>query len=311
VVDVEGTTGLLGLDEGGTGADLSSGQGVLVQATSGANVSALGGTGVLKLASGAPSVAALSLDEAKVSKLYDTGGVECAAADSGGNVDFDGNVKTDGDFFLDSYHTQVGLSDVVLVGNSPQETFTGETFDYLTDGWRSEYDMSGTSAPYALTWNNERARIWTNNKAFRYKTITLSPSHYLSARVSGDYLRDTYIGVRIDDGTNDNYVETFLYSYITNLQAFFGYRYRLGGGSVTTQNSAHQVLLGMWIIAKMAVTGTNIIPYISIDSPASIEMTRISTTAFASGSARVGIFVEGITGSTARSYIDWFAITGV
>jgi hypothetical protein len=60
VVDVEGTTGLLGLDDGGTGADLSSGQGVLVQATSGAVVSALGGTGVLKLTSDVPSVASLA-----------------------------------------------------------------------------------------------------------------------------------------------------------------------------------------------------------------------------------------------------------
>jgi hypothetical protein len=60
VVDVEGTTGLLGLDEGGTGADLSSGQGVLVQSTSGANVSSLGGSGILKLTSDVPSVASLA-----------------------------------------------------------------------------------------------------------------------------------------------------------------------------------------------------------------------------------------------------------
>jgi hypothetical protein len=60
VVSIEDVSGTVGLDQGGTGADLSAGQGVLVQATSGANVSALGGTGVLKLASGAPSVGALA-----------------------------------------------------------------------------------------------------------------------------------------------------------------------------------------------------------------------------------------------------------
>jgi hypothetical protein len=70
VVDVEGTTGLLGLDDGGTGADLSSGQGVLVQSTSGANVSSLGGSGVLKLASDVPSVAALLRSEMPTGALF-------------------------------------------------------------------------------------------------------------------------------------------------------------------------------------------------------------------------------------------------
>jgi hypothetical protein len=60
VVSIEDISGTVGLDEGGTGADLTSGQGVLVQATSGANVSALGGTGILKLTSDVPSVASLA-----------------------------------------------------------------------------------------------------------------------------------------------------------------------------------------------------------------------------------------------------------
>jgi hypothetical protein len=60
VVSIEDISGTVGLDEGGTGADLSSGQGVLVQATSGAVVSALGGTGILKLTSDVPSVASLA-----------------------------------------------------------------------------------------------------------------------------------------------------------------------------------------------------------------------------------------------------------
>jgi hypothetical protein len=60
VVSIEGINGTVGLDEGGTGADLSSGQGVLVQTTSGAVVSSLGGTGLLKLASDVPSVASLA-----------------------------------------------------------------------------------------------------------------------------------------------------------------------------------------------------------------------------------------------------------
>jgi hypothetical protein len=89
VVDVEGTTGLLGLDEGGTGADLSSGQGVLVQATSGANVSSLGGTGILKLASGAPSVAALLRADMPTGALFvdaAISGTLQAVEDAAGNV---------------------------------------------------------------------------------------------------------------------------------------------------------------------------------------------------------------------------------
>jgi hypothetical protein len=60
VVSIEDIPGTVGLDQGGTGADLSAGQGVLVQATSGATVSSLGGTGILKLTSDVPSVASLA-----------------------------------------------------------------------------------------------------------------------------------------------------------------------------------------------------------------------------------------------------------
>jgi hypothetical protein len=60
VVSIEDISGPVGLDQGGTGADLSSGQGVLVQSTSGAVVSSLGGTGILKLTSDVPSVASLA-----------------------------------------------------------------------------------------------------------------------------------------------------------------------------------------------------------------------------------------------------------
>jgi hypothetical protein len=64
VVSIE-DIGTVGLDQGGTGADLSSGQGVLIQATSGANVSSLGGTGILKLASDVPSIAVVPAFKAK------------------------------------------------------------------------------------------------------------------------------------------------------------------------------------------------------------------------------------------------------
>jgi hypothetical protein len=69
VVSIE-DIGTVGLDQGGTGADLSAGQGVLVQATSGAVVSALGGTGILKLTSDVPSVAALLRSEMPTGSLF-------------------------------------------------------------------------------------------------------------------------------------------------------------------------------------------------------------------------------------------------
>jgi hypothetical protein len=70
VVSIEDISGPVGIDEGGTGADLSSGQGVLVQSTSGAVVAALGGTGVLKLTSDVPSVAALLRSEMPTGALF-------------------------------------------------------------------------------------------------------------------------------------------------------------------------------------------------------------------------------------------------
>jgi hypothetical protein len=89
VVSIEDIVGTVGIDEGGTGADLSSGQGVLVQATSGANVSSLGGTGILKLASGAPSVAALLRSEMPTGALFvdaAISGTLQAVEDAAGNV---------------------------------------------------------------------------------------------------------------------------------------------------------------------------------------------------------------------------------
>jgi hypothetical protein len=89
VVSIEDISGTVGLDEGGTGADLSAGQGVLVQATSGANVSSLGGTGILKLASGAPSVAALLRSEMPTGALFvdaAISGTLQAVEDAAGNV---------------------------------------------------------------------------------------------------------------------------------------------------------------------------------------------------------------------------------
>jgi hypothetical protein len=89
VVSIEDISGTVGLDEGGTGADLSAGQGVLVQATSGANVSSLGGSGFLKLASGVPSVAALLRSEMPTGALFvdaAISGTLQAIEDGAGNV---------------------------------------------------------------------------------------------------------------------------------------------------------------------------------------------------------------------------------
>jgi hypothetical protein len=88
VVSIE-DIGTVGLDQGGTGADLSSGQGVLVQSTSGANVSSLGGTGILKLASGAPSVAALLRSEMPTGALFTDAAISGtlqSVEDAAGNV---------------------------------------------------------------------------------------------------------------------------------------------------------------------------------------------------------------------------------
>jgi hypothetical protein len=89
VVSVEDISGTVGLGEGGTGADLSAGQGVLVQSTSGATVSSLGGTGILKLASGAPSVAALLRSEMPTGALFvdaAISGTLQSVEDASGNV---------------------------------------------------------------------------------------------------------------------------------------------------------------------------------------------------------------------------------
>jgi hypothetical protein len=89
VVSIEGISGTVGLDDGGTGADLSAGQGVLVQATSGANVSSLGGTGILKLASGAPSVASLAAADLPTGTLKTDAAISStlqAVKDAAGNA---------------------------------------------------------------------------------------------------------------------------------------------------------------------------------------------------------------------------------
>lgn len=93
---------------------------------------ALTGTGFLKLTSDVPSVAALALDDAKVSKLYDTGGVECAAADASGNVVFDGDVSVTG--ALELLKTSQALTSVGGNLRTLSVSFTDLSTDYVSVG---------------------------------------------------------------------------------------------------------------------------------------------------------------------------------
>lgn len=139
-------------------------------------------------------------------------------------------------------------------------------------------------------------------RAFAYQA---SASDSIHARVG--VVIDTRIGVRLDDGTNNNYFEWFVERGNSASSPALRYRYA-NGGVVTGPTTVFTPTLVTFITMHIG-KGGSITAYYIMDTPR-----RISTFAVASWftTARSGIYYELLSGTPSldrSAFVDWYKQT--
>ena len=141
-----------------------------------------------------------------------------------------------------------------------------------------------------------------NTPHFLADAITTYADRNFYARLRTGWF--TEIGVRLDDGSDNNYTEIILDP--DNIGAYnVDFRYRAGGGAVTDvpgplyPASELVVVRLLWLSATPAVYG-----YTIGENGDSVNMTGFNTGALAWTPARVGIKVQ-VNGGSA-GIVDWF-----
>jgi len=148
-------------------------------------------------------------------------------------------------------------------------------------------------------------------KHFLSKAITNNAAAWQGKDIRGRIRTGvtTEIGFRVDDGTDNNYAEIYVTGVLSNATQRLDFRYRIGGGAVTTVNSGLIIpcdtfivvlLLCYWDGANYYING-----YLIPEDSGSINIAGFSTgiVAWPPAAGRAGLFVKD-QGNYASC--DWF-----
>lgn len=172
--------------------------------------------------------------------------------------------------------------------------------------WISDGTFNGTPANLAYNFRSSYLRAMaTATPYFLADAITVYADKVFYARL--DTGLATEIGIRLDDGSDDNYAELILDpqddgTYIVD------FRYRAGGGAVTDvagpQYPCTQMVVVYlcWVNATPAVYG-----YTLLESGDTVNVSGFNTGVLAWTPARVGIKLQVNAGNYA--HCDWFYST--
>jgi hypothetical protein len=170
--------------------------------------------------------------------------------------------------------------------------------------WVSDGDFSGEPSGLSLSYQGSYMQVTPDSGPLRH-FLAFSPSvvanKSLYARVQGAPSSD--VGVRIDDGSDDNYTEMYVSAGAVRGEAMLSYRYRLAGGSVTTVSGC-QHLQSEPVTFRLYnyTTGGTHRGYLVNEAGVGLSITGFSRSV-AWTVARVGIVVEGTSGW--QAYLDW------
>jgi hypothetical protein len=149
----------------------------------------------------------------------------------------------------------------------------------------------------------------TTSRSFLFKSTVISQLYY-SVRPFLAVLSTSYVGVRLDDGTDDNYVELVIRHNSTTRTHATVARYRSGGGTVTEIEQTHFPFpLAAYSTISMEILGTRW----SLWSMRPRYMTHYGTV-YHAGSypadftwtpARVGVIIQSSNSTWERFGVDW------
>ena len=126
----------------------------------------------------------------------------------------------------------------------------------LPDGWTIQSSGGFTTFTPDFATNPSLLRTSTlSSGSVYYVTRASAPSTFPVFIACGWLAGYGFIGYRIDDGSDDNYVETGLFvnsSNVSNRRI----RYRTGGGAVTTVDSTDTITLPNGFIILKQISGT-------------------------------------------------------
>jgi hypothetical protein len=160
-------------------------------------------------------------------------------------------------------------------------------------------------APGTVSYNYQGTYMYvavSQGACLLHKHITDYSGHSLTARLTVGWT--TEIGLRIDDGSDDNYVMIILDP--DNAGAYnLDYRYRAGGGAVTDVPGP-QHLCGEFVVPSLYYNAATpaFDGFIKGEHGAWLSVGSFNTGAIAWVPSRIGIVVQGNSGDLA--FCDWF-----
>jgi hypothetical protein len=150
----------------------------------------------------------------------------------------------------------------------------------------------------------------TGAKCFYYQAVTAAAAGQALARVMVEY--DSTVGIRMDDGTDNNYVEV----YVTHNSAYYinvVTRYRTGGGAVTTTTVITAIEKPIYRLLSLRATGTawtNWSARLDFGVDALVYIATI-VSGLAWTPTGVGLFFsKGTNGTERGAFVDWWRVTG-
>lgn len=147
------------------------------------------------------------------------------------------------------------------------------------------------------------------SRGFFAKTVSYlrssDASFIVRARIVTEYWLDA--GLRVDDGTDNNYFETRIV-HLSGPTAFFRMVQRTGGGAVTTTDTAAAIVLGdgvVLVLYLLALGGSTWSPRLYINNEVgAYSYINAGTNITTFDITRAGLVVDG----TGRGMYDWMAV---
>ncbi len=148
----------------------------------------------------------------------------------------------------------------------------------------------------------------TNARNFLYRSITNNAANWSNKSILGAFAAvgvNTRYGLRIDDGTDNNYVEMYVDGTANDATETVKFEYT--GGTIVTTNISVPVgtlfVLRLYCIANTAIGGYLYMPSTGLTANVAGFYTAI---AWAPAAGRAGIFAQNPTGSAANGgACDW------
>ena len=238
-----------------------------------------------------------------------TGGVKYASITEVGAASFALDVKPDNDGrgMFTRLVNQLGISTYDLHFRSGAAPPAGYAWQGAPFGGTPGYIYYSYLADYLI------ALPSTTTRHFMSRAVTNAAANWQNKNVYGRVRAGQFgrCGVRLDDGTDNNYVQIFMDGMAGTATQTLSFQYRAGGGGVTTVTSSILVPTSEYYVLRLYLSYSapnyTAVGYLLCEDGSSILVTGFAVTVgWAPAAGRAGLFIEN-SGGTAGTIVsmDW------